>query len=198
MIAITETQNSQKLADGKPRLTFEQFLELCPTERRYEFVNGQIVDTSGKFSCTKHNDAVELIALSLANRINLVSCNYDIAKNFRINQQSNFLADLCIFRKKTKAPLVQFVIEIVSTDWEDDYIDKFLEYQSLKISEYWIIDYMAIASREFLGNPKVPTVFVNLLDENGKYQTTRFTGDDKIISRTFPEVDLTAAQILNI
>jgi Uma2 family endonuclease len=198
MIAITETQNSQKLADGKPRLTFEQFLELCPTERRYEFVNGQIVDTSGKFSCTKHNDAVELIALSLANRINLVSCNYDIAKNFRINQQSNFLADLCIFRKKTKAPLVQFVIEIVSTDWEVDYIDKFLEYQSLKISEYWIIDYMAIASREFLGNPKVPTVFVNLLDENGKYQTTRFTGDDKIISRTFPEVDLTAAQILNI
>jgi len=60
------------------------------------------------------------------------------------------------------------------------------------------VDYLAIASREFLGNPKVPTVFVNLLDENGKYQTTRFTGDDKINSRTFPELDLTAAAILNI
>jgi Uma2 family endonuclease len=57
---------------------------------------------------------------------------------------------------------------------------------------------MAIASREFLGNPKIPTVFVNLLDETGKYETSKFTGEDKIISRIFPELDLTAAQILNI
>ncbi len=93
---------------------------------------------------------------------------------------------------------IQLAVEVVSTNWEDDYIDKFEEYQRLGITEYWIVDYSAIASREFLGNPKVPTVFVNLLDENGKYQTTRFTGDDKINSQTFPELDLTATQILNI
>ncbi|MFN7639322.1 MAG: Uma2 family endonuclease, partial [Pseudanabaena sp.] len=70
--------------------------------------------------------------------------------------------------------------------------------ERMGIPEYWIVDYLATGSREFLGNPKIPTVFVNLLDENGKYQTNKFTGDDKIISRTFPELDLTAAQILNI
>ena len=93
---------------------------------------------------------------------------------------------------------IQLAVEVTSTNWEDDYIDKFEEYERIGISEYWIVDYLAIASRNFLGNPKVQTVFVNLLDENGKYQTTKFTGDDKIISRTFPELDLTAAQILNI
>ena len=90
------------------------------------------------------------------------------------------------------------LVEVTSTNWTDDYINKFDEYQRLGIPEYWIVDYLAIASSDFLGNPKVPTVFVNLLDENGKYQTTKFTGDNQIISRTFPELNLTAAQILNI
>jgi Uma2 family endonuclease len=87
---------------------------------------------------------------------------------------------------------------VVSSNWEDDYIDKFEEYQNMGIGEYWIVDYLATGSREFIDNPKIPTVFVNLLDKNGKYQTNKFTGDDKIISRTFPELDLTATQILNI
>lgn len=198
MIAIATSLNRQKLVDEKPKLTFEQFLELCPTEGHYEFVDGQIVEAYVNFSSTNHDDAVGLIARSITNRINLVSSDYDIRMNFCINQQSTFLADLCLFSKTTQSSLVQFVIEVVSTDWEDDYTDKFLEYQRLKIAEYWIVDYMAIASREFLGNPKIPTVFVNLLDENGKYQTTKFIGDDKIISRTFPELNLTAAEIINI
>ena len=198
MMAIAETQNKQNIPDGKQKLTFEQFIELCPAGKNYEFVNGQIVNTSGNFSCAKHDDAVELIALSLAKIISLLSSNYGIEKKFRINPQLAFFADLCVSNKTTQSPSIQVVIEVVSFGWEDDYIDKFDEYQRLGIPEYWIVDYMAIASRDFLGNPKIPTVFVNLLDENGKYQTTKFTGDVKIISRTFPELDLTAAQILNI
>jgi len=93
---------------------------------------------------------------------------------------------------------IQLAVEVASNNWDDDYIDKFEEYQRLGIPEYWIVDYLAIASREFLGNPKIPTIFVNLLDQNGKYRTSKFTGEDKIISRTFPQLDLTATQILNI
>ena len=44
-----------------------------------------------------------------------------------------------------------------------DLKNKFEVYEEAGVSEYWIIDYMAIASREFLGNPKIPTVFLNLL-----------------------------------
>jgi len=90
----------------------------------------------------------------------------------------------------------QIAVEVVSTNWEDDYIDKLDEYQRMGIAEYWIVDYLAIGSRDFLGNPKVPSVFVYQLDESGQYQPTRFQGSDRIISPTFPELNLSIEQIL--
>ena len=92
---------------------------------------------------------------------------------------------------------LQLAVEVVSTNWEDDYIDKLDEYQRLGISEYWIVDYLAIGSRNYLGNPKVPTILVYLLDENGVYQVSAYRGSDRIISRTFPELTLTVEQVLN-
>jgi Uma2 family endonuclease len=91
---------------------------------------------------------------------------------------------------------IQLAVEVTSTNWEDDYIDKLDEYQRLGISEFWIVDYLAIGKREYLGNPKVPSVFVFLLDADGKYQLTKFTGTERIVSRTFPELSLTAEQVL--
>ncbi|WP_448561002.1 Uma2 family endonuclease [Trichothermofontia sp.] len=49
---------------------------------------------------------------------------------------------------------IQLVVEVVSTNWEDDYIDKLDKYDRLDISEYWIVDYLALGSRRYLGNPK--------------------------------------------
>ena len=91
---------------------------------------------------------------------------------------------------------MQIAVEVVSTNWEDDYLDKLNEYQRLGIAEYWIVDYLAIASRSYLGNPKVPTVFVYLLDDNGVYQSNAYQAEELIISKTFPELKLTTAQIL--
>ncbi|MFM6077128.1 MAG: Uma2 family endonuclease, partial [Dolichospermum sp.] len=79
--------------------------------------------------------------------------------------------------------------------WEDDYIDKLEEYENLGIKEYWIVDYLAIASRSYLGNPKLPTVFVYQLVD-GKYQQKAFTGTDKIISPTFPELNITVDEVI--
>jgi Uma2 family endonuclease len=92
---------------------------------------------------------------------------------------------------------IQLAVEVTSTNWEDDYVDKLEEYQRLGISEYWIVDYLAIASRAYLGNPKIPTIFVYSLDEKGQYQKTQFRGTDRIISPTFSELSLTAEQVLN-
>lgn len=91
---------------------------------------------------------------------------------------------------------LQLAVEVVSTNSEDDYIDKLDECQRLGIPEYWIIDYMAVASRSYLGKPKVPTVFVYLLDENGVYQSTAYRGQHRIVSRTFPELTLSVEQVL--
>ncbi len=56
------------------------------------------------------------------------------------------------------------------------------------------MDYLAIASRYYLGNPKVPTIFVYHLVE-GSYQVQGFTGCDRIISPTFPELDVTVDRV---
>ncbi len=90
---------------------------------------------------------------------------------------------------------IQLAVEVTSTNWEDDYIDKLDEYQRLGISEYWIVDYLAIASRDYLGYPKVPTVLVHRLAD-GRYQRQLFQGNDRIISPTFPELEITVAQIV--
>ena len=90
---------------------------------------------------------------------------------------------------------LQLAVEVVSTNWEDDYVDKLDEYQRLGIQEYWIVDYLAIASRAYLGNPKAPTVFVYQLID-AKYQVKSFTGSAKIVSSTFPDLELTVEQIL--
>ncbi|MGK7893689.1 MAG: Uma2 family endonuclease [Xenococcus sp. (in: cyanobacteria)] len=61
-------------------------------------------------------------------------------------------------------------------------------YERLGIAEYWIVDYLAIASGNYLGNPKIPTVFVHqLVDEN--YQVQAFKGDNVIESPTFQELN---------
>lgn len=60
---------------------------------------------------------------------------------------------------------IQLAVEVVSTNWEDDYIDKLDEYARLGISEYWIVDYLALGSRIYLGDPKQPSIFIFVLDQ---------------------------------
>jgi Uma2 family endonuclease len=90
---------------------------------------------------------------------------------------------------------IPLVVEVVSNNWDDDYYMKFGKYESLKIPEYWIVDYLGIGAKKFTGNPKQPTVCIcQLIDD--EYQITQFQRDDRIISLAFPELDLTVKQIL--
>ncbi|MFM7888086.1 MAG: Uma2 family endonuclease, partial [Pseudanabaena sp.] len=89
---------------------------------------------------------------------------------------------------------IPLIIEIVSTNWRDDYHLKFADYEEMGIPEYWIIDYAALGGRNFIGNPKQPTISVcSLVD--GEYQINRFQDRDRLISQSFPELNLTANQI---
>jgi len=214
MIAIATPKNEQVKTELKPKLTFEQFLRIYPENGHYELIDGELVEICKMAFTRNHDDVGEFIDRRFYREVERLSLNFVIKRSIPIvtldkdrNERGRVpdlsVIDAKIWRSnrsdyKGLREKIQLAVEVTSTNWEDDYIDKFEEYERIGISEYWIVDYLAIASRNFLGNPKVQTVFVNLLDENGKYQTTKFTGDDKIISRTFPELDLTAAQILNI
>lgn len=199
---MTTTINPQQL-------TFEQFVQQLPDEAgRYELVNGEIV----RILATKqHEDIADFIRRQLDKEVERLNLNYRVSDRIVIctttkdsKEQGRHpdvsVVDKTIWEANRAAysalfdPL-QVAVEVICTNWEDDYIDKLDEYQRLGISEYWIVDYLALGSREILGNPKVPTVLVYLLDENGLYQRNLYQGADKIISLTFFELELTAEQV---
>ena len=94
----------------------------------------------------------------------------------------------------TMGTSVRLAVEVVSTNWQDDYLVKVADYERLGIPEYWIVDYAALGGRRFIGNPKQPTISVYQLVD-GEYQISQFRGDDLIESLTFPQLKLTAEQI---
>jgi Uma2 family endonuclease len=188
-------------------LTFNRFLEQdLEEEGRYELVNGEIV----RILATRHHeDVADLLIRTFDREMERLNLNYRVSGKIVIRtltaqgREQGRHPDVSVVDKTVweanrddysalREPL-QLAVEVVSTNWEDDYIDKLDEYERLGIPEFWIVDYMGLGSRDYLGNPKEPAVLVFLLDESGKYQYTRFRSADRILSQTFPALTLTVA-----
>ena len=191
------------------KLTFEQFLAQYPDgEGKFELVNGEIV----KVEATRaHKNVSRFLMFAFNDEIRRLKLDYIVDKDIIIQtvnsagEEQGRNPDVSVVKESIwnanvtaygalREP-IQLAVEVSSTNWDDDYIDKLEEYERLGIPEYWIVDYLAIASRNYLGNPKKPTVFVHQL-VNGKYQTQAFQDDNAIESQTFPELKLTVEQII--
>ncbi len=82
---------------------------------------------------------------------------------------------------------LMLAVEVVSLGAEQiarDYTDKAKEYREIGIPEYWIVD------------PIEQKITVLVLDEEG-YTTTVFSDDEAIASTTFPQLKVTAGEILS-
>jgi nicotinamidase-related amidase len=77
------------------------------------------------------------------------------------------------------------VVEVVSTNWQNDYARKVEDYEALGISEYWIVDYLGLGGKRYIGSPKQPVITIYQLVE-GTYQGQQFRKSDRLISQTFP------------
>lgn len=193
----------------KQKLSFEQFLEQCPEQGLYELINGEIVEVR---ATRNHDDVASLLLFSFNDEIRRLNLNYVVNNTAVIRTLTHdgteqgrkpdvSVIDRTVWRSNRSdynalEEPIQLAVEVTSTNWDDYYIDKLDEYQRLGIPEYWIVDYLAIASREYLGNPKIPTIFVFLLNSEGEYQRTEFRGNQIIVSPTFPELTLTVEQVL--
>ncbi|OCR00760.1 hypothetical protein BCD67_15480 [Oscillatoriales cyanobacterium USR001] len=94
----------------------------------------------------------------------------------------------------TSGSSIKAIAQVVSTNWQNDYARKVEDYALLGISEYWIVDYLGIGGREYIGKPKQPTVTICTL-QGDKYQKQLFQNDDRLISSIFPNLQLTAQKI---
>ncbi|MGK7943859.1 MAG: Uma2 family endonuclease [Microcystaceae cyanobacterium] len=198
-------------AIAKP-LTFDDYISQYPDAddgKRYELIEGEFVEMMRPIG--RHAEIGGFVALELVLEIRRLNLPYFVPNNAAIKPictNTAYVPDLIILDRENlvkdpyweKASSIslgdsaKLVIEIVSSNWRDDYLKKFDDYEALGIAEYWIIDYLARGSARYLGTPKEPTISIyNLLE--GEYQVSLFKGQETIKSTVFPELQLTAAQI---
>ncbi|MEB3356428.1 MAG: Uma2 family endonuclease [Synechococcales bacterium] len=199
----------------KKPLTFEEFLRWDDgSGRLFELINGVAMPLSEPTA--KHEDVVEGLCRCLLDHCQ--SCNLPYVprqgKQVRVNpapgeSESSRRADIVVFAKEEWERMRQssasaaayvpppLVIEVVSTNWRDDYRIKLNEYETTGIPEYWIVDYAGLGGVQYIGSPKQPTVTVNCLTD-GEYQAQRYQGEDIVRSPIFPRLELTVAQIVDM
>ncbi|MEG4501616.1 Uma2 family endonuclease [Microcoleus sp. F10-C6] len=201
------------VAIAQKTLSFEEFLNWDDDSgRSFELVNGVAMPLSEPTA--KHEDVVDGLCRLLVDHCQSLNLPYvpRQSKQVRLNaapgeSESSRKADIVVFAKEEWVRMRQssasaaayipppLAIEVVSTNWRDDYRIKLNEYETLGILEYWIVDYAGLGGVQYIGSPKQPTVTINRLID-GEYQAQRYQGEAIIVSPTFPQLVLTTAQIV--
>ncbi|MDZ8188533.1 MAG: Uma2 family endonuclease [Nostoc sp. ChiSLP02] len=192
-------------------VTFDEFVDWYPEnpQRRYELHNGVIIEVSPLTG--EHEEVIGFLVGEIVTEYKRLNLPYFIPKTVFIKStegESAYSPDIPILNRPnlanellwkkestvSQAASIPLVIEVVSTNWRDDYLKKVADYEAIGIPEYWIVDYAALGGRRFIGNPKQATISIYCLIE-GEYQVSQFRGGDRVQSPTFPDLNLTAEEI---
>jgi Uma2 family endonuclease len=195
-------------------VTFDEFVAWYPEtpQRRYELHDGVIVEMPPPTG--DHEQVVGFLATKFTLEYSRLNLPYFIPKTAFVKpleSESAYSPDVLILNRpnlvneplwKTESTVSQaasipLVVEVVSSNWRDDYLKKAADYEAVGIPEYWIVDYAALGGRRFIGNPKQPTILIYSLVE-GEYQISQFQGAVRILSPTLPELNLTAEEIFQV
>ena len=194
---------------SKP-LTFEEFLEWYPEDgSRYELLEGEIVAMR---PVGQHELIASFIDAELTLEIRRLQLPYFSSRNTLVKPRrpgSADLPDAIVLDREalgtdpyweqcstiSVGSSARLVVEVVSTNWQDDYLRKLADYETLGIPEYWMVDYLGLGATRYIGKPKQPTISVYQLVE-GEYQVNQFRGAEQVMSPMFPALALTAAQVL--
>ena len=193
-------------------LTFDQFFDRYGDDNRYELIDGEVFDLE---PTGRHEEVAALITAKICVEIEKKGLPWFVLQRGLLRP---FNASLTAFRpdvavvdrnELTKEPLwadqsiltlgnsIKFVAEVVSSNWQNDYARKVEDYAVLGIPEYWIADYLGLGGTRHIGKPKQPTLSICTLVD-GDYQIQQFRRNQSIISPTFPNLKLTAEQILSV
>lgn len=191
-------------------IDFDKFINWYPenSEDTYELHNGVITQMPKPRG--KHSQIAGFLMSELSFDIRRLGLPYFIPKEciIKADDLSGYEPDVIVLKKEfikneprwerestiIFGQSIQLVIEVVSSNWSDDYALKLDVYETMGIAEYWIVDYLGLGGRKFIGYPKQPTLTIYHL-ENGEYQSIQFRGNQLLKSKIFPELILTAEDI---
>jgi Uma2 family endonuclease len=177
--------------------SFEEYLTYDDgTDQRYELEDGILLEMPP--ASDLHEAIITLLLIRFYLEIQRRGLDWQVRPSgtgVRTSVKKSRLPDLIVMTENQRQsiqgksavlelpPLL--IVEVVSTESvKRDYENKPLEYATLSIPEYWIVD------------PLKAKVTVCLLDQ-GCYNQTVFAGNQQICSSTFPELTLTVQQILS-
>ncbi len=185
------------------RLTFEDYLNYDDgTDTRYELVDGKLVPMS--LGTGKHGSIVRFLAKSFDAEIESTGNDWIALPGLvGVRSPRGTRWDTVRIPDVTVMSLAQWeelenreavinlnepppllVVEVVSQSTKDeDYRAKLAEYAVLDIPEYWIVDPL-----------QSKVTFCEL--EQGLYNLMEFCGEEVLQSKIFPNLKLTAAQVL--
>ncbi|MFZ4665955.1 MAG: Uma2 family endonuclease [Prochlorotrichaceae cyanobacterium] len=196
-------------------VTLEEFWNWYPDgfEGRFELHNGVIVKVQPTGT---HEQVAGFLAMEIGFEIKRLNLPLFIPRQGLIKamdtDKSAYIPDVMIldhesvknnepmWKKRstiTQGNTVKLAIEVVSTNWQDDYLMKLGEYEELGIAEYWVVDYLGLGGRRYIGSPKKPTISIHHLVE-GEYTVAIFQGQDVLKSYLLPELRLTVEQIAQL
>ncbi|NEO30430.1 MAG: Uma2 family endonuclease [Symploca sp. SIO3C6] len=185
------------------KLTFEEYLSYNDgTDTRYELVDGELIPMS--LGTGKHGAIAKFLERAFDEESTIRETKWT-AQKFSVGirsprggrWQTSRIPDVTVLRAEQWEALAEreavielneappiLVVEVVSESTQTtDYRSKRSEYAVLNIPEYWIVDSLE----------QVVTVCTLV---EGFYDATQFRGSDRIVCDTFPELELTAAQVL--
>lgn len=199
------------IAPSVKPIAFEDFFAQYSDDDRYELIDGEIFDLEPK---GLHEEVAAFIDRKLNVQIDNLDLDYFVLQRglFKpFGALTAFRPDIMVIDKKalidepmwerqsviTQGHSIRLIAEVVSSNWQNDYARKMEDYASLGIPEYWIVDYAALGGERFIGKPKEPTLTLcKLID--GRYQDIQMRGQGKIICSIFPNLNVTAEQILEV
>jgi Uma2 family endonuclease len=185
-------------------MTFDEFIDWYPEDgRRYELYRGVVREM---MPIGDHELASSFLSEELTLEVRSNHSNYRVSRMCLLKPEmveTGFTPDVVVIDRRElgneplwqKSSVIQngktvpLVIEVVSTNWRNDYAVKLAEYEAMGIAEYWIVDYLALGAVRHIGKPKQPTVTVCKLIE-GEYQLFLFTAGKRIESDILPELNL--------
>ncbi|UCJ11163.1 MAG: Uma2 family endonuclease [Phormidium sp. PBR-2020] len=192
-------------------ISFDEFVDWYPQDSacKYELYDGTIVEMP--LATGTHSNITGFISLKLGVKIDRYDLPYSIPGDCflkPIETESGYQPDVIILDKEalnqeprwqkesivTLGSSIRLVVEVVSQNWQNDYMRKLANYEVMGIPEYWIVDYLGLGGRRFIGNPKSPTLSVYTMVD-GEYEVRQFRGGDRVESLTFPELELTVNDI---
>ncbi len=191
-------------------LSFDDFLDRYGGDNRYELIDGEVFDLEPTGS---HEEVAALITTKICVQIETAGLPWFVLQRGILRPENigmtAFRPDVAVIDRSeltkeiywseqsilTLGSSIKFVAEVVSGNWQNDYSRKVEDYAVLGIPEYWIADHAGLGGTRHIGKPKQPTLSICTL-VNGEYEIQQLRGNQIIVSPTFPDLKLTAEQVL--